>query len=203
MKERVLTNAELGDYAYVFTCTFAEVNTSPHTYGCTTEGEQKACDAMAYYWDDNCHSNVYGYSSGQYNCDNKNSYTTSKVKEFLEGTYINTLGADNLKEVDGYKIRLIKVDELVSNLGYTKRAGTGIYDYYLENSSAPTWVYQNFGGDQNDIQVNAYWTMTPHPTTPSGVWLVTSSGGVGYSYVHNGNTFGIRPVINLLKSAIE
>ena len=199
MKERVLTNAELGDYAYVFTCTFAEVNTSPHTYGCTTEGEQKACDAMAYYWDDNCHSNVYGYSSGQYNCDNKNSYTTSKVKEFLEGTYINTLGADNLKEVDGYKIRLITVDELESNLGYTKRTGTNTYDYNSENT--PTWVYKNFGENQNNVY--GYWTMTPHPNYSSNVWYVLSNGQVDGGGVGGSGGGGVRPVINLLKSNIS
>ena len=95
MKEVVLTNAELGEYAY-----------------------GTGYDTMEYTWTDTCHNANHGYSSSNYdNCNNTNDYATSKVKEMLERTYINTLGTDSLKEVDGYKIRLITLDELESNLG--------------------------------------------------------------------------------------
>ena len=120
LKETVLTNAELGNYAY-----------------------GTGYDTMSYYWDDNCHPAAYGYSNSNYNCNNTNSYATSKVKEMLEGTYINTLGTNNLKEVDGYKIRLITVDELVSNLGCTSSS--------CSESSYASFVYQNFGEDQNNV----------------------------------------------------
>ena len=176
MKERVLTNAELGEYAY------------NGTY-----------DTMSYYWDNTCHPKAYGYSSSDSTgCSGHNDYAGSKVKEMLEGTYINTLGADNLKEVDGYKIRLITVDELESNLGYTKRTGTAIYDYNSENT--PTWVYQNFGDQSKNVY--SYWTMTPYPNNSSYVWNVYSNGQVDFNRVNNGSG-GVRPVINLLKSNIS
>ena len=177
MKERVLTNAELGEYAY------------NGTY-----------DTMSYYWNDNCHANnTYGYSSYSYNCYNKNSYATSKVKEMLEGTYINTLGADNLKEVDGYKIRLITTNELNENLGWVNLQVTAKTDN--ENANVPTWVYKNYGENQNNVW--GYWTMTPYPDYSSNVWHVYDAGFLGYYAVDSYYGDGVRPVINLLKSSIE
>ena len=169
MKERVLTNAELGEYAY------------NGTY-----------DTMSYYWDDSCHPVAYGYSSSSYSCDNTNDYATSKVKEMLETRYLPTIGESNLKEVDGYKIRLITVDELTSNLGCTSSS--------CSSSPYASWVHQNFG-DQSKI-VYAYWTMTPYPDISSNVWIVHSVGLVYNSNVYDVDR-GVRPVINLLKSNIS
>ncbi len=58
-----------------------------------------------------------GVTDTMYFHENCNVYATSKVKEMLETSYLPTIGANNLKEVDGYKIRLITTDELTSNLG--------------------------------------------------------------------------------------
>ena len=154
MKETVLTNAELGSYAY------------NSTY-----------DTMKYH-------------------DSSNVYATSKVKEFLEGTYINTLGANKLKEVDGYKIRLITREELNQNLGWS---ALDKYATDSDNSQVPNWVYQNFGEGQNNV--GGYWTMTPHPDYSSSVWSVDGGGRVYNDYV-GGDNCGVRPVINLLKSEI-
>ena len=170
MKERVLTNAELGNYAF-----------------------RTEYDTMSYYWDDYCHPAAYGYSNTRYKCDNKNSYATSKVKEMLEGTYINTIGTDNLKEIDGYKIRLITYDELTSNLGCVNNDCT--------SSQYATWVYQNFGDPIK--MASTYYTMTPHPDYSSGVWGVNGAGSLGNGYVNGGFGAGIRPVINLLKANIS
>ena len=170
MKETVLTNAKLGEYAY------------NGTY-----------DTMEYTWTDNCHNDNHEYSTSSRYCDNTNSYATSKVKEFLEGTYINTLGANNLKEVDGYKIRLITVDELTSNLGCASNGS----NYTCTSSQYASWVYQNFGEKQNNVY--GYWTMTPDPDYSSAVWHVEHSGNLGSDHVY-GYYRGIRPVINLLKA---
>ena len=169
MKERVLTNAELGEYAY------------NGTY-----------DTMSYYWDDSCHPAAYGYSSwDSTGCSGHNDYAGSKVKEMLEGTYINTLGTNNLKEVDGYKIRLITVDELVSNLGCTSSR--------CSESSYASFVYQNFG-DQNK-NVYSYWTMTSYSNNSSRVRYVNNTGRLGHGGVSHRS--GVRPVINLLKANIS
>ena len=166
MKETILTNSELGEYA---------LGTGYET--------------MSYYWDDNCHPTAYGYSRDSWSCDNTNSYATSKVKEVLETRYLPTIGETNLKEVDGYKIRLITVDELTSNLGCVNDNCT--------SSQYATWLYQNCEG-----RILAYWTMTPDSDNSSSVWYVTSSGQI-YHYFATYYHRGVRPVINLLKSAIE
>ena len=168
MKERVLTNSELGNYAF-----------------------NRSDDVMEYTWADNCHNKNHGYAKFNYKCNNTNSYATSKVKEMLEGTYINTLGTNNLKEVDGYKIRLITVDELVSNLGCTSSS--------CSSSPYASWVHQNFG-DQSK-KVYTYWTMTPVPDYSSRVWFVYAAGRLGDDYVNYDR--GVRPVINLLKAHIQ
>ena len=177
MKEKVLTNVELGEYAY------------------------NSSSTMSYYWDELCHSyNSYGYSnSGNGGCDNTNSYTTSKVKEMLEGTYINSLGSNNLKEIDGYKIRLITRDELFNKMGYdanNSSANLGFNFYKTEN--VPAWVYQNFKPEIN--YVYRYWTMTPGPDS-NNVWYINSYGELSGMCIYCIDN-GVRPVINLYKSAI-
>ena len=172
IKGMVLTKSELGDYAY-----------------------GNRYDIMSYYWDDSCHPAAYGYSSYSGNCDNTNSYATSKVKEFLEGTYINTLGEINLKEVNGYKIRLITLEELDNNLGCVSSNQTCLSSQYA------SWLYQNVGGENFAV---GYWTMTPTPNSSSGVWGVTNGANVyGYNVNYYDYFGSVRPVINLLKSAIE
>ena len=168
MKETVLTNSELGSYAY-----------------------NSTSDTMEYTWTDNCHNNNHGYSSSSYSCNNTNGYATSKVKEMLETRYLPTIGESNLKEVDGYKIRLITVDELTSNLGCTSSS--------CSSSPYASWVHQNFGDQSKNVY--AYWTMTPYPDGSSRLWYVNLYGPVGSDYVYNNR--GVRPVINLLKSNIS
>ena len=182
MKETVLTNVELGNYAFNGTS-----------------------DTMSYYWDDSCHPAAYGYSSSIYNCDNTNSYETSKIKEFLEGTYINTLNSDNLKEIDDYKIRLINMNELTNSFGYT--VDNAATSYYLNPENTPAWVYSGFGEDQNSV--SGYWAMEASAldNNNSRAWRVNSNGytlvrGSAYTNPING-AYGIRPVINLLKANIS
>ena len=169
MKETVLTNSELGSYAY------------NSTY-----------DTMEYTWTDNCHNNNHGYSSSSYSCNNTNGYATSKVKEMLETRYLPTIGESNLKEVDGYKIRLITVDELTSNLGCTSSS--------CSSSPYASWVHQNFGDQSKNVY--GYWTMTPVPDCSFYVWIVISNGRV-YDFSVDYYNYGVRPVINLLKSNIS
>ena len=128
LKEKVLTNAELGEYTY-----------------------SNASDTMAYYWSDTCHyPGQYGYTNYDLSgCAGHNDYEGSKVREYLEGTYINTLGPDTFKEVEGYKIRLITSEELNANLGWVNLNVTAKPDN--ENANVPLWIYDS-----------SYWTMTPH-----------------------------------------
>ena len=120
----------------------------------------------------------------------------------LEETYINTLGSDNLKEVDGYKIRLITTEELNAYLGWVNLNSTAKTDN--ENANVPTWIYQNFGvlSDYSSNNLYGYWTMTPCPDYSSRVWNVNSTGYLSNNDGVHDNGHGVRPVINLLKSSI-
>ena len=192
MKETILTHEELGDYGIDYTCTAANVTSGG--YGCTTEGEIKEFDTMAYYLSDTCSmSDISG-------CDN--DCKKSKINEMLENQYLPTLGSDNLKEVDGYQIRLITVDELKNNLGWINANDNEEIDTNATDSgnNVPTWIYQNFG-DTDNKNVKGYWTMTPYPNYSSGEWCVSKSGALTGFYVPS-FFFGVRPVINLLKSSI-
>ena len=179
MKETVLTNAELGEYAY------------NSTY-----------DTMEYTWTDTCHWANRGYSNVSVGCDNTNSYATSKIKEMLETRYLPTIGSNNLKEVVGYKIRLITKEELIGNLGYDenhKSAGD-----YIVTENVPTWVYRDFLDQGSNAR--GYWTMTPNSNSSASMLFVSLTGQVYTSYSVLGTTNsgdGVRPVINLLKSAID
>ena len=176
MKETVLTNAELGEYAY-----------------------NGAYDTMEYTWTDMCHWANHGYSSSNTNnCSNTNSYAASKVKEMLETRYLPTIGAGNLKEINGYKIRLITLEELQQNLGVSTTINASWYDVSTEDSLS--WVYQSFGDQSKNVL--GYWTMTSHPNYSSVVWGVGSYGMINENGVNNYNS-GVRPIINLLKSAIQ
>ena len=195
MKEKVLTNAELGEYAVNYICT--SNNATSNYYGCTEAGQVIGVDEMSYYWSDTCHSlNVYGYTdSDDSGCEGHNDYEGSKVKEFLEGTYINTLGSDNLKKVDGYKIRLVTIEELNVNLGWT---ALDKYATESDNSNVPMWIYSNFA----ETVINSstgYWTMTPNVNNTYSTWNISSNKLNAY-YVSNHH--GVRPVINLLKSSV-
>ena len=182
MKETALTGSEIG---------------ANYVWGGDTSNSY-----MAYYWSSTCHySGTYGtdtYDSGDDSgCSGHNDYAGSKIKEVVDNYMSNYLDASDLKEIDGYKIRLIKLDELQNNLGLSSTFNVSWYDF--DSSNTPNWVYQNLG-----TNVYGYWTMSPNVDNAAQAWNVQSgaqvySGDVLYSGINGG---GVRPVINLLKSNI-
>ena len=125
------------------------------------------------------------------NCSMKmsNDYQKSVAKKYFDSTYINVLGKNNLKEVNGYYVRLITLNELVS-LGCSKS------DESCAN--APKWLI----GD------TVSWTMSYS--------IPSQTNGDVYSFGYDnyveestltelgvGSTLSVRPVINLLKTAIK
>ena len=105
----------------------------------------------------------------------------------------NKLTSTDLKDVNGYKARLIQFKEMVDNLGYELDSmGTSMVP---NPESTPRWVYApNYE--------YWYWTMTPVEDDVSRAWYVSDGrGSLGRNYVYFSNG-AVRPVINLLKSAI-
>ena len=132
-----------------------------------------------------------GYGGAYYdNTDPKSTnYDDSDIKKVVDAWKEAKLTQDDLKEVDGYTTRLLMYDELFDNLGYEiQTCGTDECKKYTENT--PSWVYNsNYW----------YWTMSPYNDSASYVWYVNNNGYL------NGLVYGdgvVRPVINLLKSAI-
>ena len=115
-----------------------------------------------------------------------NDYNLSHIKQKVD-TYAVSLNLDNLKEIDGYKIRLITKDELES---------LGVSDGNFTEDTKP-WVKLRA----------CYWTMTKEDGNNKNVYVVDYSDGVIPVRVYGGDyayRYGYtRPVINLYKSAIE
>ena len=165
LKENILTNSQLGEYA-----------------------SSENSNNVAFYYSNTCHlANAYGYTERvTTGCSSYNEYQRSTIKIFLEDVYIDTLDETNLKEINGYKIRLIKLEELQNNLGWdtTKIAGAG---------GAPNWMYGH----------GHFWTMTKsygdlriYSVLDYKDTAVVDNSGINDYYA------GVRPVINLYKSAI-
>ena len=96
LKERSLTINEISDdYSLFYKCEQNDVYNS--RYGSTQVGELVKDAVMPYYWSNTCHGKHYKYGNDTFTsydysgCEGHNDYEGSKVKEFLEGTYINTL----------------------------------------------------------------------------------------------------------------
>ena len=170
IKDRVLTREELGEYA--------ESNSNTMKY-----------------------KDIYDTStSGNYASI---TYDKSNVKKFLEESYLSSLesssnneysnetGATNLKEVDGYKIRLIKFEELTGELGYEYDSRATTYVTKFENANV--WLYGSSFG--------SYWTMSFNLSSSTFAWYVSQYGSLRSE--GRNLAMSIRPVINLYKNSIE
>lgn len=126
------------------------------------------------------------------NCSMKmsNDYNKSVAKQYFDNIYIDKLGKDNLKEIDGYYIRLITVGELES-------LGCDIEEQSCEE--APSWLISNLS-----------WTMSPTTETPTNDASIASVYAFGTDLSGNvigqygvGSTLNVRPVINVYKTKLN
>ena len=177
MRENVLTHEELGEYGATWTCNSWDKANSWH--GCNYKVNTVEWDTMGYYWDDTCHNErVYGYTQAvTTGCSGHIDYNSSKINDFLTGTYINSLDPNKLKYVDGYNIRLPMVNEIENVLEREKE-----WLYILNESKG----------------VYGYWTMTP--TQGSTIQMrIVSSNSLSNLNIYLAHV-GVRPVINVYKS---
>ena len=137
---------------------------------------------MLYYSSDTC-GYIDGYSVTT-NC--KNLYNESNVKIVVDNWSEKKFQNKELKTVDGYSARLIKVSEL-EKLGYGTISG-----YTPRNSNVPHWIYG---------YSKYYWTMTEDPDYSTSIYSVTDNGAVNTSAVFTFEQM-VRPVINVYKDKI-
>ena len=133
------------------------------------------------------------------NCNMKmsNDYKDSTAKKYFDNTYIDSLGKSNLKEVDGYYVRLITLEELgtlgCDITGNVASMGSNRCD------NAPEWL----------MTQGRYWTMsysTEEPTmdaSKANVYVFGKSEGTDLSASGVGSTLSVRPVANILKSSLK
>lgn len=134
---------------------------------------------MPYYRSDTCGNNNYA------GCNS--SYDTSFVKNVVDNW--STQKSQNLVEIDGYKARLITIDELVDKFGYVGHEADSGY-FYRSTSDTPYWITMD--------SVN-YWTMA---TYDDSLGVYNKFG----EFCHSDNVYSshaVRPVINLKKCAIS
>ena len=173
--------------------TVEEVNTygaghvNRYTYDSVgTAYDYNGYGGMAYYSSPTC-----GKVNGSWIYDGcTNDYDKSEIKYAVDAWSKAKLTESELKEVDGYSARLIMLDDLLNNFEYELNSpGTA---YNIKNNSVPSWVYNsNY----------RYWTMSQDGDSAPYVWYVSNDGNLSYSIVY-GDYGVVRPVINLLKSAI-
>ena len=130
-------------------------------------------------------SETCGYINGKWNVPNcKISYDIADIK-YVVDNYGHAINSNNyLKNINGYSIRLITLEELQTNLGYTN--GLLIND----NLNVPNFVH-NYN----------YWTMSYFNSGTT--YVVHNQGNIAPRNMNSSYDPTIRPVINLYKTAIE
>ena len=142
-----------------------------------------------YYYSDTCCYNEDKIVSKKTSGCNKD-FDTSTIKKLLDNWSNNELDLDDLVLVDGYKVRLITVDELVNNLSFERKNNSSNETYYVSSSSSPNFI------NNTDFST---WTMSAVQSDNK----VLAIGQSSYSYYKNVNeSTEVKPVINLKKSTI-
>ena len=145
---------------------------------------------LAFYSSETC-----GYVNGsivETGCTT--DYEQSDIKYVVDAWALDKTTSSDLKEIDGYKARMITYDELTDELGYEKASSGTIMP--SSNGDTPNWVW-NSGNNAG------YWTMSGVADSTDRAWFVIGDvGGLDNFYVDNNSLGSVRPVINLLKSAI-
>ena len=189
LKAEPLTVDEVNKYGAGHVNMHVTSDTSATYY--QTASDENGYGGMAYYSSTTC-----GYD-GTTGCTS--DYEQSEVKYAVDAWATDKFNVNDLTEDDlGYKTRLLTLEEITTNLGYTldETATSEIYQPSLENT--PFWVYNS-----NYM----YWTMSIYEDSASYVWGVFNNGNVSKSHVDNYNLYNgsievVRPVVTLLKSAL-
>ena len=135
----------------------------------------------------------YAFSNGRdtarYSLLTVSDYGSSTIKKAVDNYMNNYLDESKLKIINEYKIRIMSTDELTNNLGCTTAT--------CSSSPNANWIYNS--------NIGHYWLME---TNGQYAFFITTVGGISIDYQDgNGHSFSygshVRPVINLLKSAIE
>ena len=185
LKSTPLTTDEVNQYGGVGTANnhvnmYVTSNTSASYY--QTAYDYNGYGGMAYYTSVDC-----GYGQGSIHNESgcTTDYEQSEVKYVVDAWKA-------AKAPAAFDARLLTYDEF-ENLGYVEGYVTPSDIGWVKTENTPSWVYNsNY----------SYWTMTQYNDSASGVWGVTSDGGLDDIYVSYDYRV-VRPVIVLSKSNIS
>ena len=157
------------------------------------DGQTYDIGLMAYYNDADC-----GYKNGQSSSDGcTNSYAESDVKKVVDKWMKAVFQDNDLKVVNGYKARLITYDELTKEMRYGYNNADTVDRYLKVRINSAPEKYQWING------YFTYWTMSPYYDYDDEIWFVSSDHLIHLNINSGGNIAGVRPVINVYKSAID
>ena len=101
----------------------------------------------------------------------------------------------NWTKLNQSQIKLPTASQIAATAGTT-------FDGVSMIMGLPAWIYDNMDGTANAVSgIPAYWTSTPYKSNDTNAW-----GGGAYSNLSNyssASTYGIRPVITVLKSDLS
>ena len=159
-------------------------------FGIVAWYSSETCRYMGYQCDNGCYER-YEMSG----C--KTNYDESDIKVIVDNWARNTLNMDDLKKIDGYKVRLLTSKDALNNLKFSTEASgySSTSAYYMTNKT-PKWVRGN------DYY---YWLMDAYEDGRASVLMIGYSDIYGQK-VYSNDRYGagaIRPVINLNKDALQ
>lgn len=129
------------------------------------------------------HSSSVSFCRENEKCDYDNSNAKNVVDIWLNSTFLD----HELVNINGYKGRLIYLDELVNNLGYKEELENDAIAY--SNEEVPNWVYN----------ADNYWIMDKTSGSDNFRYKVASD----LVSVYEATVAYLRPVINLNKAVLE
>ena len=113
------------------------------------------------------------------------------MKHIVDNWAMANINEEDLKEDNlGYKVRLITKEEYIKNCEVKYNDETGLDNYIPKYQ----WLYN---GDY------WYWTMSDYDSSNFEIYNVSNGGELYNNGVYGFDSYAIRPVITLLKSAIK
>lgn len=129
--------------------------------------------------------NANGYGGISYGPDT--NYKTSNAKIVLDAWTKSIFTSDECLDT-----RLIQLNDLINNYGYKIESVSGT-NQIIRSDSTPNYIYNNN---------YTYWTMSQYEDSSTGLYAVSSYNYLTNCRSSNCNSYVIRPVVMLKKSAI-
>ena len=164
----------------------------------------------------------------QLNDDTKSWVGTKTPSNYTMDQTGQTSNAKYTIDYSGYKARLITAQEIAQitgNTGWDEKLAASNWYYFDSKSTTASdtckegnttgckygWLYDRTSIDcttwgclnNSDQEIYGYWTSTPYVSSSSNAWNVYCGGRLSILYVDADRTYGVRPVITVLKSKLS